>query len=95
MIKLQTAEKLFIMEILTELCLLRELVYHISSQSTTVQLCISENEMCNNRSHAAAALFVSKERSNYGNKNCVLRTKKSRLLLTQTPGQRSLYPETL
>lgn len=33
MIKLQTAEKLFIMEMLTELCLLQELVYHISSQN--------------------------------------------------------------
>lgn len=97
-IKLQTAEKLFIMEMLTmsiELCLLQKLVYHISSQSITVQLCISENKMCNNRSCAVAGMFVCKERSNYGNKNCVLCTKKSRLLLIQISSQRSLHLETL
>ena len=33
-----------IMEMLTELCLLRELVYHISSQGMTVRLSISEKQ---------------------------------------------------
>lgn len=95
MIKLQTAEKLFIMEMLTGLFLLRELVYHISSQSVTVKLCVSENEMCSNRSCAATGMFAYSERSNYSNKNCVLCTKQSRMLLFQTSSQIPLYLEAL
>lgn len=44
MIKLQTAEKRLMMEMLTELCLLREVVHHISPQGLTVQLYISEKQ---------------------------------------------------
>lgn len=74
---------------LTELFLLRELVYHISSQSVTAQPCISENEMCNNRSCAATDRGVCTARSNYSNKNCVLCTRQNRLLLIQTSSQMS------